>query len=150
MQWPLGRREGNLVEILNAVALLRAFKNVYTYKELESILGIKPSILSSYVQGDVLPSLGRATEIISSLAKKDRMKKYLMKLLSRKGYSIGDLFINQDFMYAVAIFFAKELLTRLAGTKISYVLTFSGYSAVIAAYLSRQIGLRIVVINALS
>lgn len=54
---------------LGVLEYLAAIKREHSYLELEPILGMKPSVLSRYVKGRVIPTEARAKAILATLAK---------------------------------------------------------------------------------
>ena len=147
MKWPPGKRKRDLLLLTDTADLLKAVKKVYTYDELTEYLGLQPSTLSRYVQGEILPAPQRAREILAKLAETAFMRRYVTKVFENYSFSIHKAFSDPDFLTAVSIYFAREFLARLAGTRVTYVLTFPDTSSIIAAIVSRSVGLSPVIIG---
>ncbi|RLG77932.1 MAG: hypothetical protein DRO10_03625 [Thermoprotei archaeon] len=147
MKWPPGKRKRDLLLLTDTADLLKAVKKVYTYDELTEYLGLQPSTLSRYVQGEILPAPQRAREILAKLAEPAFMRRYVTKVFEKYSFSIHKAFSDPDFLTAVSIYFAREFLARLAGTRVIYVLTFPDTSSIIAAIVSRSVGLSPVIIG---
>jgi len=147
LKWPPGKRKRDLLLLTDTADLLKAVKKVYTYDELTEYLGLQPSTLSRYVQGEILPAPQRAREILAKLAEPAFMRRYVTKVFEKYSFSIHKAFSDPDFLTAVSIYFAREFLARLAGTRVIYVLTFPDTSSIIAAIVSRSVGLSPVIIG---
>lgn len=147
LKWPPGKRKRDLLLLTDTADLLKAVKKVYTYDELTEYLGLQPSTLSRYVQGEILPAPQRAREILAKLAETAFMRRYVTKVFEKYSFSIHKAFSDPDFLTAVSIYFAREFLARLAGTRVTYVLTFPDTSSIIAAMVSRSVGLSPVIIG---
>jgi adenine phosphoribosyltransferase len=76
---------------LGTIDLLNLAKNYYTYRELAQIIGLPETVLSRYVKGHVLPTIGRAREMNKTLQK---ILKLEVELQKRMKFDDDDYFDN--------------------------------------------------------
>ncbi len=140
LNWPPGRKKLDLISRLEAVNVLTAVKDVFLLRELTSILGIPEAVLSRYVMGSVIPTPSKARAIIDTLMRTDFMVEYLRRALERKGWDMDLLLNDPHFVTLTAIYFRRELLKAVAGSKLDLIITFNDTSALIASQVSTAIG----------
>jgi purine operon repressor len=83
-------KDGELRERLLVVDLLRELKNIYTYKQLSSLLGIQESLLCRYVNGVTVPSEVQYNNIINKV----KNKEFLLSFIKNRIRIFGDGFID--------------------------------------------------------
>jgi hypothetical protein len=140
LNWPPGRKKLDLLSRLEAVDVLTAVKDVFLLRELASILNIPEAVLSRYVLGSVIPTASKARAITDTLMKADFITKYLRRALERRGWDIDLLLNDPHFITLTAIYFRRELLKTIAGSKLDLIITFNDASALIASQVSTAIG----------
>ncbi len=83
-------KDGELRERLLVVDLLKELKNIYTYKQLSSLLGIQESLLCRYVNGVTVPSEVQYNNIINKI----RNKEFLLSFIKNRIKVFEDGFID--------------------------------------------------------
>jgi adenine/guanine phosphoribosyltransferase-like PRPP-binding protein len=101
---------------------LKIAAQTHTYQELSNTLGLSPPIISRYIKGHVLPSLGRSRSIHEKLAEITSPAEELRRrlVLDEEGY-----FDNTPIVSEIAWLktIANHAVERLAGRRVTKVLT---------------------------
>jgi adenine phosphoribosyltransferase len=89
---------------VSSVELLATLKRSYSYKELSSVLGLSPPILSRYVRGHVLPSAARSEKFIATFREKLLRKMVLdeVKVSADGSYDISSVVSNVGLLRQIA------------------------------------------------
>jgi adenine phosphoribosyltransferase len=124
---------------IRAVEFLRLAKEVYSYQELMQLTGIPITVLNRYVKGHILPSAERATSILGKLEKGYDVRRHIMdKVPSDKGGFLDNTKIVGDTL--LLRFIANHVVQRLAGRRVSKVLTVAVDGIPLAVHIADSFG----------
>jgi adenine/guanine phosphoribosyltransferase-like PRPP-binding protein len=124
---------------IRAVEFLRLAKEVYSYQELMQLTGIPITVLNRYVKGHILPSAERAVSILGKLEKGYDVRQHIMdKVPSDKGGFLDNTKIVGDTL--LLRFIANHVVQRLAGRRVSKVLTVAVDGIPLAVHIADSFG----------
>ncbi len=124
---------------IRAVEFLRLAKEVYSYQELMQLTGIPITVLNRYVKGHILPSAERAASILGKLEKGYDVRRHIMeKVPSDKGGFLDNTKIVGDTL--LLRFIANHVVQRLAGRRVSKVLTVAVDGIPLAVHIADSFG----------
>lgn len=129
---------------LMTIDLLNLAKNYYTYRELAQIIGLPETVLSRYVKGHVLPSIGRAREISEILQKLMKLEMDIHKRIKfdEFGYFDNTGIISDMMLMERAIQYG---INRFAGKIITKILTPAIDGIPVATLLAHRLGIGLVI-----
>jgi len=131
---------------LDAVEVLAAFKDIYSYEGLSSILGIHPSILCRYYQGDTVPSNVYTKRILDTLLSKDFIKEFIYKSLSKYNWSYSRVLSDPKVLNLLSLYISNRILSSLAGSGLKSLITFPGISSFISSLTATRLDLPVIVL----
>jgi hypothetical protein len=143
VSWNPGKKYKDLRQRLDAVELLAAYKEVYSYEELHSILGLPPSVLSRYYQGNMIPNLETSKRMVTTLLDEKRVKDYVFRLIGKYKGDASSIFTNSRALNLVGIYISFRILSRMAGSKISRIIAPPDQSAILAAIVAHRLNLQV-------
>ncbi len=128
---------------LRILHILRLLKDRYTYEELSKITGLPVTVLNRYVRGKVLPSSGRATELLSILDPYINLEKEVRDRL---------IFDSRGFFDSMRALGSTNLMTLVAervalefdGTDVDKVMTAATDGIPLAVHVGREMGVDVV------
>lgn len=128
---------------LRAVELLRLAKEVYSYQELSRFTNIPVTVLNRYVKGHILPNVDRAEAILYFLEKNLNIGQ---QVLSRLKFTKGGFVDNTKIIFDTTLlrFIAEYAIRRLAGRRISKVLTVAVDGIPFASQVASLLGIPLV------
>jgi purine operon repressor len=124
---------------IRSVEFLRLAKEVYSYQELMKLTGIPITVLNRYVKGHILPSPERATSILGKLEKGYDVTKHIKDKL---GYDKGGFLDNTKIVGDTLLlrFIANHVVQKLAGRRVSKVLTVAVDGIPLAVHIADAFG----------
>lgn len=128
---------------LDSIEVLKAFKEVYSYRELSNKLPIPTSSLCIYCQGVMIPGLETSRKILDVLLSRDSIRNYLLRVLSKYKWDLGKLLTAPNIINVLSMYIAKVIVDNLAGSGVAYLLSLSNLSAPITALTALRLGLPI-------
>src|SRR5512136_309959 len=124
---------------IRSVEFLRLAKEIYSYQELMQLTGIPITVLNRYVKGHILPSPERAVTILGKLEKGYDVSRHIMdKVLFDKGGFLDNTKIVGDTL--LLRFIANHVVQRLAGRRVSKVLTVAVDGIPLAVHIADSFG----------
>jgi len=141
IQLGLGKKYRSTRLRLDAVELIMAYKEVYSYEELQGKLAISASILCRYYQGLAIPSESTARKVLGTLLSKDNVKEYLYKLINKYGGSVARIFSNPRTLNLLSLYIVSRIVSNLAGSGLRGLLTLPGFSSLITSLVASKLGL---------
>ena len=124
---------------IRSVEFLRLAKEVYSYQELMELTGIPITVLNRYVKGHILPSPERAAAILGKLEKGYDVSRHIMdKVLFDKGGFLDNTKIVGDTL--LLRFIANHVVQKLAGRRVSKVLTVAVDGIPLAVHIADAFG----------
>ena len=128
---------------MRAVELLRLAKKRHSYQELSKFTGIPITVLNRYVKGHILPSADRAEDIIFSLERNFNINQQVLERLKfTKGGFIDNTKILSDL--TLLRFAAEHAIRKLAGRRISKVLTVAVDGIPFASQIASLLGVNLI------
>jgi adenine/guanine phosphoribosyltransferase-like PRPP-binding protein len=124
---------------IRSVEFLRLAKEVYSYQELMKLTGIPITVLNRYVKGHILPSPDRATSILGKLEKGYDVTKHIK---DRLGFDKGGFLDNTRIVSDTLLlrFIANHVVQKLAGRRVSKVLTVAVDGIPLAVHIADAFG----------
>jgi len=124
---------------IRSVEFLRLAKEVYSYQELMTLTGIPITVLNRYVKGHILPSPDRATSILGKLEKGYDVTKHIK---DRLGFDKGGFLDNTRIIGDTLLlrFIANHVVQKLAGRRVSKVLTVAVDGIPLAVHIADAFG----------
>ena len=126
-----------------AVEVLRVMKRSYSYEELSSMTGLPVTVLSRYVNGHVLPSFDRASEILDLFGEKFLVKavKDKIRLDERRVFDHTGVLSDVVLLSMVA----KIALREFWEEEITKVLTKETAGIPLAVLVGRELGVDVLI-----
>jgi len=132
-------RYENLKKQIRAVEFLRLTKGDCSYMELMRLTGIPITVLNRYVKGHILPSPDRAAAILEKLEKGYDVNRHIMdKVVFDKGGFLDNTKIVGDTL--LLRYIADHVVQRLAGRRVSKVLTVAVDGIPLAVHIAAAFG----------
>jgi purine operon repressor len=124
---------------IRSVEFLILAKQVYSYQELMQLTGIPITVLNRYVKGHILPSPERATSILKKLEKGYDVTRHIMDKL---GFDKGGFLDNTKIVGDTLLlrFIANHVVQKLAGRRVSKVLTVAVDGIPLAVHIADAFG----------
>ncbi len=141
IKWRSARKYSELRLRLDAVEAIVAFKEAFIYSELSEILGIPPSVLSRYYQGDMVPSVETARSILSELKSEKIVKKFIYKLLDKRKGDLLSIVSDSKVLPFLAQVLEERIIGKLAGTSINRLVAPPDHSVALASLVASRLGL---------
>jgi len=124
---------------IRAVEFLRLTKSDCSYQELMQLTGIPITVLNRYVKGHILPNPERALAILEKLEKGYDVTRHIMdKLAFDKGGFLDNTKIVGDTL--LLRFIANHVVQKLAGRRVSKVLTVAVDGIPLAVHIADSFG----------
>ncbi len=147
MKWSPGRKYRELRIRLDAVESLAAVKDVFSYDELSPLLGLPASVLSRYYQGSMIPSVDTAKSMLEVFLSKEFARNFIYKAIHEKyGGSLCKLLSNSKMIKYVSLYMYNRILDKLAGSKVSLVLSPPNYSLAVASIIAQRFGVTVLLV----
>lgn len=129
---------------LGTIDLLNLAKNYYTYRELAQIIGLPETVLSRYVKGHVLPTIGRAREMNKTLQK---ILKLEVELQKRMKFDDDDYFDNTGIISDPMLLerAVQQAINAFAGKRVTKVLTAAVDGVPLATLVAHRLGVGLVI-----
>lgn len=124
---------------IRSVEFLRLAKEVYSYQELMKLTGIPITVLNRYVKGHILPSPERARLILGKLEKGYDVTRHIK---DRLGFDKGGFLDNTKIVGDTLLlrFIANHVVQKLAGRRVSKVLTVAVDGIPLAVHIADAFG----------
>ncbi|MDD1764387.1 MAG: hypothetical protein LUQ46_00035 [Candidatus Methanomethyliaceae archaeon] len=125
---------------IRSVEFLRLAKEIYSYQELMKLTGIPITVLNRYVKGHILPSPERATGILGKLEKGYDVTRHIK---DRLGFDKGGFLDNTKIVGDTLLlrFIANHVVQKLAGRRVSKVLTVAVDGIPLAVHIADAFGI---------
>ncbi len=148
MKWSPGRKYRELRIRLDAVESLAAIKDVFSYDELSPLLGLPASVLSRYYQGSMIPNVETAKTMLNVFLSKEFARNFIYKAIHEKyGGSLCRLLSNSKIMKYVSLYMYSRIIDKLAGSKVSVILSPPNYSLAMASIIAQRFGINVVLMT---
>jgi len=128
---------------IEAVELLRLAKEKYSYQELMNLTGIPITVLNRYIKGHILPNPERAISILNSIEKAFDISNYIKEKIE---FNEDGLLDNTKIIGDTILlrYIANHIVRRLAGKRISKVLTIAVDGIPLATHIANTFGVPLV------
>lgn len=128
---------------LSVLEYLAAIKREHSYLELEPVLGMKPSVLSRYVKGRVIPTEERARAILEALARAYPLERVFLESITSEAGMVDNsrLVGNTPVLKMAATQAAAIFLER----KVDKVLTMASDGIPYATLVADVLGARLAI-----
>jgi len=140
LRWRSGRKLASMMRRLDSIIALLAVREVYSYKDLSSILGISVPTLSKYGQGEIIPSEEKAVAMLNKLLDKKVVKDFMYRLISKYDSDLLRILGKPILMEYVGMYLCNRIVEVLAGSKIDAIIAPSDYSLPLASIIAFRLG----------
>jgi adenine phosphoribosyltransferase len=129
---------------MQAIDILRLAKWKFTYRELSKMLNLSITVLSRYVQGEVIPSTKIAKRIKERLELEVGLKKTLLEMVNfdEQGYFDNTKIIGNASLLNLA---AQDALVKFAGKRVTKVLTAAADGIPLATAIAQAMGVNLAI-----
>jgi len=126
---------------IRSVEFLRLAKEVYSYHELMQLTGIPITVLNRYVKGHILPSSERASAILAKLESEKgyNVTRHIMEkiVFDKSGFLDNTRILGDTLLLK---FVANHVVQKLAGRRVSKVLTVAVDGIPLAVHIADAFG----------
>jgi len=140
LRWRSGRKLTSMIRKLDAVIALLAAKEVYSYKDLSSILGISLTTLSKYSQGEIIPSEEKASMILTRLLDRKLIKDFMCRLISKYDSDLLRILGKPILAEYLGMYLCNRVVEMLAGSKVDAIIAPTDYSLPLASIIALRLG----------
>lgn len=141
-----GKKYRSLRLRVEAVDLLMAYKQVFSYEELSKKLDIHTSMLCRYSQGLTVPNENNVKKIINVLLSKESVREFIYRCLGKYGWDLNKVLANHKILNVVSLYASNTILNNLAGSGLKLLIALPGTSALVTSLIATKLGLPIALI----
>ncbi|MEM1600475.1 MAG: hypothetical protein QW339_00665 [Sulfolobales archaeon] len=141
-----GRKYRSLKQRVEAVEVLIAYKEVFSYKELSKRLGIHTSMLCRYAQGLTVPNDENVRKVLNILLSKEAVRELIYRSLSKYGWELSKVLSNHKVLNVLGLYVSNRVLSSLVGSGLKLLISLPGTPALIASLTAIRLGLPVALI----